>query len=109
MPSRPSKDEFSTIMAETTRDMTRYERFSSQLIHVKSVASISNLLATTLGRPNALLFGAVCSFAVTLVVYLLSKNLGYSLSGSESIAAFILGWTIGILYDLFPWLFRKKR
>ena len=107
MTSQTPKDDFSAIMSETTRDMSRYERIFSRFIHVKSVSSISNVLASTIGRPNALLFGAICSFGLTLAVYLLSKNLGYSLSGFESIGAFIFGWTIGILFDVLP--FRKKK
>lgn len=109
MTSQTPKNDFDTIMSDTTRDMSRYERTFSQFIHRKGISSASNLLASTIGRPNALLFGAVCSFTLTLTVYLLSKNLGYSLSGFESIGAFIFGWTIGILFDVMPSIFRKRK
>ncbi len=100
-PGRGAHDNFDTIILETRRNMSSYRRFFSQLIHIKVVSSISDFVGSTIARPNALLFGGICSFAFTLVVYLTSKNLGYSLSGLESMLSFAVGWAIGILFDVF--------
>ena len=80
--------DFDTIMLEAIRTMPRRKRIFSKFIHIDTIASIGDLLGGTIMRPNALLVGAVVSFVVTLGTYLFSKNLGYSLSGSESIVAF---------------------
>lgn len=95
----PVKRSFTQIMDETTQDMPRYRRMLSRFIHFRLVTSVSQVLATTITRPNAILFGAVASFSLTLMAYLLSKNLGYSLSGFESIGAFAVGWAAGIIFD----------
>lgn len=104
----PERD-FSVIMSETTHGMPRYSRIFSQFIHSRSVSSLSTVISRTIARPNAILFGAIFSFSLTLAAYLLSKNLGYSLSGFESMGAFLLGWTVGILFDILSPFFKKKR
>lgn len=104
----PTTASFNTTMAEVTKDMPRSKRLFSTFIHLPIVATLSDAIGNTLLRPNALLFGAIASFALTLLVYLFSKNLGYSLSGSESIVAFLLGWIVGIMFDIVTSLFKKQ-
>lgn len=99
-PDSATKRSFSSIMDETTHDMPQYRRVFSRLIHLHWITILSNLLGSTLARPNAILFGAVASFGFTLAAYLLSKNLGYSLSGFESIGAFLVGWMVGVIFDV---------
>lgn len=103
-----SKNDFSAIMSETTSDMPKYKRIFSRFIHTHGISSASNFLSGTIGRPNALLLGATCSFSLTLLIYLLSKNLGYSMSGFEPIGTFLIGWTAGILFDIVHAIFKKK-
>lgn len=95
-----SKRDFKTILDETTRDMSRPRLLFSKFIHISSINSIANLLATTIARPNSLLYGGIASFLVAVSTYLIAKNLGYSLSGFESIGAFALGWLVGVLVDI---------
>lgn len=95
-----SKATFKETMEEVTELMPLRQRLFSRLIHSTALSSISSLIGSTLARPNALLAGAVTSFGVTLSAYLLAKNLGYSLSGFESIGGFTFGWLLGLLYDL---------
>ena len=99
--------DFDKTMTEITSVMPLRKRAFSRVIHAKPISAASNFTATTLLRPNALLFGAIASFACTLVVYLFSKNLGYSLSGSESIVSFLIGWTIGLLFDIVTSFFKR--
>lgn len=90
---------FTATMKEVQGQMSAPSRTFSKVIHNKAVEKVSEGVGSTIARPNAILAGAVSAFALTLGVYLLAKNLGYPLSGFETIAAFILGWTLGIVYD----------
>jgi hypothetical protein len=90
---------FDTTMHEVQDQMSAPSRAFSKVIHNKVVEAVSATAASTIARPNALLAGAFCAFILTLVVYLVAKNLGYPLSGFETIGAFLLGWIIGIVYD----------
>lgn len=85
------------------------QRLFSKFIHARAVALVSDAIGNTLARPNALLFGAIFSFSATLIAYLFAKNLGYSLSGFESIGAFIFGWVLGLAYDFLKLMVTGKR
>jgi hypothetical protein len=100
---RRSKKELETsynaTMDEVRTHMSPSSRAFSKVIHNKAVERASNAVGSTVARPNAILSGAVFAFVLTFAVYLLAKNLGYPLSGFETIGAFVLGWVLGILYD----------
>jgi phosphate/sulfate permease len=66
-------------------------------------------VGATVARPNALLAGAVSAFAVSIVVYLVARYYGYPLSGTESIAAFVGGWILGIIFDFMRVMVTGKR
>ena len=86
-------------MQEVQSQMSAPSRTFSEVIHNKVVEKASKAIGSTVARPNALLSGAVFAFILTLGVYLVAKNLGYPLSGFETIAVFILGWALGITFD----------
>jgi hypothetical protein len=90
---------FQTTMKEVRSQMSAPSRVFSKFIHNKVVEKTSEVVGGTVARPNALLTGAIFAFVLTLGVYLIAKNFGYPLSGFETIAAFILGWILGILFD----------
>lgn len=90
---------FNATMKEVRSQMSAPSRVFSKFIHNKAVEKVSETVGATVARPNALLSGAVFAFVLTLGVYLVAKNLGYPLSGFETIAAFIVGWVLGISYD----------
>ncbi|NTW62184.1 hypothetical protein HGB25_02125 [Candidatus Saccharibacteria bacterium] len=81
----------------------------SKVIHNNIVEKTSEALGSTVARPNAILAGSVVAFSLTLFIYFVSKNIGYTMSGFETIAAFTLGWIIGILYDYFRLLLTGKK
>jgi hypothetical protein len=85
------------------------ERAFSKLIHSKAIENSSEVLANTVARPNAILAGGVAAFILTLATYVTAKTLGYKLSGSETIAAFIIGWVVGLIYDYFRLLITGKK
>ena len=90
---------YDAAMDEVRTHMSTPSKAFSKVIHNKAVEAASNAIGTTVARPNAILSGAVFAFVLTLAVYLLAKNLGYPLSGFETIGAFVLGWILGISYD----------
>ena len=99
-PSKPERDaSFKTTMSEVQSQMSAPSRAFSKVIHSKGVEKTSEVIGSTIARPNALLTGAIFAFTLTLAVYLIAKNIGYPLSGFESIGAFVLGWVLGLAYD----------
>lgn len=89
--------------------LSRSEQKFSKIIHHKTIESTSDTLGETIARPNALLSGSICAFLLVTAVYLLAKHYGYTLSGFETIGAFALGWTIGLIYDYIRLLIRGKK
>lgn len=92
-------ESYKRTMKQTQKELTPSSRAFSKLIHNKTVEKVSGAIGSTIARPNAILSGSFVAFILTLSVYLIAKSLGYRLSGSESIFAFIIGWVIGILFD----------
>ncbi|HEY8992748.1 MAG TPA: hypothetical protein VIM37_02760 [Candidatus Microsaccharimonas sp.] len=96
-------------MKQVQAELPAPQRAFSKVIHSPVVEKSSEFIGATVARPNAILSGAVVAFFLVLVVYIIAKNLGYVLSGFETIGAFIIGWVIGILYDYFKVLVTGKR
>lgn len=93
------KASFNVTMKEAQSHMSPAARTFSKVIHNKSVEKTSEVVGSTVARPNAILAGSVTAFLFSLVVYLVAKYYGYPLSGTETIAAFVLGWATGLLFD----------
>ncbi|MEK7153424.1 MAG: hypothetical protein AAB834_05730 [Patescibacteria group bacterium] len=107
--SRQLDKQFDHTMEYVREDLSVSSRTFSKIIHNKAVEKTSDFLATTIVRPNAMLAGAIGAFALTLGIYLFAKTMGYKLSGFEPIAAFIIGWIIGQLYDYFRVMITGKK
>jgi len=100
---------FKKHMKDVQAQLPVRERAFSKLIHNPVVEKTSEFIGATIARPNAILAGAVVAFFAVLGVYLLARNLGYVLSGFETIAAFAIGWVIGLLYDYFRTMITGKK
>lgn len=90
---------YETTMTEVRTQMSAPSRAFSSVIHQPAVEKLSDALGGTIARPNAVLSGSVSAFLLTLAIYLVARFNGYGLSGTETIAAFILGWLVGITFD----------
>ena len=90
---------FKRQMKEVQTDLSPVGRTFSKIIHNKVIEKASDVVGSTVARPNAILAGSVSAFVLTLAVYVIAKNIGYQLSGFETIGAFIVGWVIGTVYD----------
>ena len=99
------KRHMKTIQAE----LPPVQRGFSKVIHNPVVEKTSEVVGSTIARPNAILAGAVVAFFAVLAVYLVAKHFGYTLSGFETIGAFVVGWVFGILYDFFKVMITGKK
>lgn len=101
--------EFQRTMTSIQSEMSPAERTFSKFIHRRAVERSSEFLSATIARPNALLAGSIGAFILMLAIYLFAKSVGYPLSGFEPIAAFIVGWIIGLFYDYLRIMVTGKR
>lgn len=92
---------YTNIMHQARSQMSAPQRAFSSVIHAPVVDKLSSVTAATIARPSAVLGGSAFAFFITLGLYVIAKMNGYSLSGTETIAAFILGWIIGNVFDFF--------
>lgn len=103
------KKAYTSIMKQTRSELPLVNRAFSQIIHNPVVEKTSEVVGSTVARPNSILSGAVAAFLLTLVIYVVARANGYPLTGSETIAGFIAGWVIGSLYDLFRVMITGKK
>ncbi|MES2631179.1 MAG: hypothetical protein V4611_04440 [Patescibacteria group bacterium] len=108
--SKKQKDtNYKKEMAKLQAELPPAQRNFSKVIHNPVVEKTSEVVGSTIARPNAVLAGAIVAFFAVLVVYLTAKHFGYVLSGFETIGAFIVGWVLGILYDFFRVMITGKK
>lgn len=96
-------------LRQIQHEMPAHSRLFSKVIHNQFIEKTSDILGSTIARPNSMLYGSLFAFLLTLLVYLLAKNMGYVLSGSETILAFLIGWLFGVIVDYLKVLFTGKR
>jgi hypothetical protein len=109
----PSKKQRETSlksqMKQIQSEMSTGDRLVSKLIHNRPIEAVSDIVGSTVARPNALLSGSIAAFIGVTISYFVAKYYGFQLSGFETIAAFIVGWIMGILYDYFSVMIRGHR
>ena len=99
-PSKKQREQaFDSKMQEVRSEMDPASRFLSKLIHAKPIEKTSDIVGSTVARPNAMLSGSITAFIGVTLFYFIAKYYGFHLSGFETIGAFVLGWIIGALYD----------
>ena len=106
---KEQKASYNHHMKMLQEELPPVQRGFSKLIHNPAVEKTSEVVGSTIARPNAVLAGAVVAFFAVLAVYLIAKHFGYVLSGFETIGAFIVGWVLGILYDFFRVMITGKK
>lgn len=107
-PRSSRKQGFTKTMERVQKDMRAPQRLFSKIIHSPMIEKTSDVIGSTIARPDAILSGSVSAFIFTAVVYFTARYFGFSLSGSETILAFIAGWLVGLLYDLVKGIFRRR-
>ena len=100
---------FKQTMVQVQKELPASNRVFSKVIHNNIVEKTSDVIGNTVSRPNAVFAGAFVAFILTILTYSIAKTMGYPLSGFETIAAFIIGWVIGISYDYLRILITGKK
>lgn len=106
---RQRKDSYQATMKQIQSEMTTSSRTFSKVIHNKSVERLSDAVGASVARPNAVLAGSIMATFLTLFVFMVAKQYGYRLSGFETIGTFILGWSLGLIYDYARLMFSTRR
>lgn len=96
---RSASSGYRDTLQQARSHMSLPAQIFSRFIHLRPIEIISDLLAMTLFRPLPLVFAAASAALLPLVIWLIAKHFGYSLSGTESIIAFIFGWLVGVIVD----------
>ena len=107
--TRSKPESYAITMTQARSHMNGFSRVFSKTVHFRPIELISDILGTTIARPMAILCGGVVAFTISLLTYAMAKYYGYSLSGSETTAGFILGWCMGIIIDYTRLLVRGRR
>jgi chromatin segregation and condensation protein Rec8/ScpA/Scc1 (kleisin family) len=107
--STDREESFEQTMEEVRHDLPRSTRGFSHFIHNPVIERISEVLASTVARPDAILAGGITAFLAVLGLYFYAKYAGFSLQGSETIVAFVIGWLLGVVFDFFKTMFTGKR
>ncbi|MDO4781182.1 MAG: hypothetical protein Q4A34_02230 [Candidatus Saccharibacteria bacterium] len=103
------KKSFNRTMVAVQSQMSAPSRTFSKIIHNPIVEKVSDTAGRTVARPNAILSGSLSAFTLTIIIYTIAQMNGYPLSGAESIAAFVIGWIIGIVIDYIRITYRGGR
>jgi len=106
---KDKEQSFNTTMQEVRSQMSPVSRGFSKVIHQPLVEKASETIGNTIARPNAILSGSLFAFLFTASFYLIARFNGYPLSGTETIASFILGWCVGLIIDYIRLLFVGKK
>lgn len=100
----PDKAALATSYRQTISDMqqelTGASRVWSQLIH-SPVGKVGTLVGAIIFRPRSLLFGGSLAAATLAGIYLTAWLYDTPFNTTEPLLAFLFGWVIGLLYDLF--------
>lgn len=94
------KKGYHSVMNDARDELSGSEALLSRLMHNPVVWFIHRLLVTVLLRPRALLVGSTIAIVTLTATFLIARLHGYTTAGTEPLAGFMAGWTIGLLYDL---------
>lgn len=101
--TRPSKgqldESFKSSMEHIRKDMSPASRTFSKVIHNPAVDAVSNVVGSTIARPNLIIAGGISTLIFCSAIYLIAKQYGYGLSGFEAIGTFVVGWAIGAVIE----------
>ena len=106
---RSRKESYDHTMKTVRSELSAPARAFSKVIHNPVVERTSEVVGSTVARPNAILSGSIFAALAVLGLYLVARYYGFALSGFETIGAFIVGWAIGIVFDLLRGMITGKR
>ena len=107
--SAEKKRIYRQTIKRTQAEMSAVPRAFSRLIHARGIEQASDVLASSLARPNAILYGSSAALVLLGFTYAISQFYGYRLSGFEVIGAYSIGWLIGVFVDYVKLLASGRR
>lgn len=91
---------YKKTMKRVQQELPAPARLFSKVIHNPAIERASDAIGNTVARPNAILSGSITAIILVSSVYLLARHVGFALQGPETILAFLVGWALGILFDV---------
>ncbi len=96
---REKQRAYKQTLARVQSEMSAPRRAFSKVLHSPVVEKSSEVVGSTVARPNALLFGSIFAFVFLSIMYGIGRHYGYHLSGFEMIGSYALGWVLGLIID----------
>lgn len=84
-------------------------RTFSKVVHQPVVDATSNVVAATIGRPVALLLGASTALIGAVILIYASKHYGFRYNYLLVFLLFLVGFTIGLVFELIKWLSTRRQ
>lgn len=104
------KDEsYKKTIKRVQSELRPTEKVFSKIIHNDSIEKTSEVIGKSIARPNPIFYGGVFAFVITLGTYFIAKRIGYTLSGSETILSFAIGYLFGFIIDYIKLLFSRRK
>lgn len=100
---------YKQTMKRVQSELSLPARTFSKIIHAPFIEKSSEIIGSSLARPNAILAGSFTALVMVSIIYVVARTYGYRLSGFETIATFVLGWIIGIVFDYVKVMATGKR
>lgn len=94
------KKGYNSVMNDARGELSSGEALFSRIMHSPVIWQIHRLLITFLLRPRALLVGSAAAIVTLTASFMVARLHGYETAGSEPLVGFMVGWAIGLLYDL---------
>ena len=95
------KSSYTNTMNDMREDLRPVERAGSFVIHSPAGILISGLFGSVLFRPRSLMTGTVLALITLAGTYIIALAYHVPFNAIEPLIAFVFGWCIGLLYDLF--------
>ena len=95
------KSGYDNTMNDMREDLTPAERAWSRTIHSPAGVAIGGLFASILLRPRSLMTGATLALVTLVGTFIVALIYRVPFNTTEPLIAFVFGWCIGLLYDLF--------
>ncbi|MBL8159946.1 hypothetical protein JNJ66_05800 [Candidatus Saccharibacteria bacterium] len=106
---KTKQQEYQQTMTSVQSKLTPASRSFSKIIHTPAVEKASEVIGSSIARPNQILFGSLTALVLMGATYGIAHYIGFPLSGTEPLLAFLIGWVLGSSFDTIRLLFRGKR
>jgi cation transport ATPase len=84
------------------------ERRFSKIVHNETVETLSELGASTVARPNAILGGGIAMVFGGLALLLTARYFGFTIPMSSLIALYVVGFVLLLVVDIIAKPFKKR-